>query len=457
MQNLWTKTRLRVRVGTQRRRVLLRRVLQSKIRRTNVKMRDFTDKMRKSVESVLSEDFSPQNAFAAPVAKRITEHEYLLDKAKELSTEPINDLKAHYQINEIEPTMQDALNIPLNDVVALDMYYRYANNSDSSINLRGEMGSGKSNGLLHFGLLWSKITSVPYRMSNITWDLPSYNLLLKGLKVREVEGKNEITLEEFDVERGSSLSLDEAGDSLIAGNLSMTIAIQTADMEARYRAKQVMRIAAGVKEILHISYFSVFMIKRNTKEKICTGIVYAKRPDHPTKPLFLGYVNIPYVKQEIYDAYNTPKMKSIDAYGRGATSNRVASIFEFFRKELWEHPEFQALPIKPPSMRLNWLKRNPRYSIFPTEKYFVELYRMSVNQEFFNKQKRLDVFPTAGVHSDLDSARQEIANEWSKMKADRNYRPVLKPKFFARDLRASGEEGASDDGARDEGDGETRG
>lgn len=417
--------------------------------------KDFTEKMAKSVESVLSDDFAARNAFAQPVVDKVKESEFFRDKARELSTEPIDDLISHYQINEIEPTMIDALNIPLNDVVTLDMSYRWQNNEDNAVNIRGVMGRGKSNALLHYGLQWSKITGVPYRMSNIVWNLPEYNLLLKGYKVKNVENTNEITLEDFDLQAGTHLSLDEAGDSLIAGALSMTTAIQTADLEARMRALQIARFCAGVKEILHISYYSIFMVKRDTQKKICTGIVYARQPDKNNKPLFLGYVTVPYVKQEIFDAYNAPKLKSIKDYGRGITSNRIASIFEFFRKELWEHPEYQALPLRPVASRLNWLKRNPRYSIFPTERYFTELEKLTRNPEFILKQKRLDVFPVktfASEREEIDAARQAFADEWSKMKADKDYKPTLKTRFFARELKESAEEGAGDDGEREEDD-----
>lgn len=402
---------------------------------------DLSDKMRKQVESVLSEDFTPQNAFAAPIVDKIKEGEYFRDKARTLSSEPIDDLISHYTINEISPSMQDALNIPLNDLITLDANYRWRSDEDLAVNIRGTMGRGKSNTLLYLGLMWSKITGVPYRMSNIVWNLPEYNLLLKGYKVRNVEGTNDISLEDFELEAGTHLSLDEAGDSLIAGNLSMTVAIQTADLEARGRALRLAKICAGVKEILHISYYSIYMVRRDTQKKVCTGIVYAKQPDKPTKPLFLGYVNIPYVKKEIYEAYNAPKLKSIKDYGRGITSNRIASIFEFFRKELWEHPEYQALPLKPTANRLNWLKRNPRYSIFPTEKYFGELEKLTRNQEFINKQKRLDVFTpitVEGEQNEIDAARQAIADEWSKMKANKDYRPSLKSRFlFKQDLEKS--------------------
>lgn len=301
--------------------------------------------------------------------------------------DPIGDYAAKMELHDIHLTPREALSIDLSGMVLKDFKWRWENNSDVALNITGKPGLGKSNMLLFYGMSWCGITGRPYSMSSIAYDVPSYNLLLKGFKIKPVENDDtRIEVVEFDSEPGSHLSLDEAGDVNRTGPLAMTALLQTTDLEKRMRARQIGRFCAGVGEILHQAYYYIQAIERNPKEKICTGLLYVYSNG---KKRFLGSVRVPYVDKSIYEKYNKPKMKSIKDYGRGASVNRIAQLIDFFAEELRNSDEFQALPIKPPNQRLNWIMRNPKYSIFTANKYFEELERLSRPEK---KEKERDEF-----------------------------------------------------------------
>ena len=252
-----------------------------------------------------------------------------------------------------------------------------------------------SNCLLHYGVLWKDITGVPYRTSSINYSLAEYHLALKGMRIKPLydetnnpvlysDGTQKVTLIERPLVKGASISLDEAGDVFVGGMLSLSILLQTADMSKRIRALQVARFMAGVGDIAHQAYFSIQTVQRNPREKYVIGLVFM-RDQNSREPLNLGFVKIPYVDQKLFDEYNRPKLESIQSFGRSVGLNRTAQLVNFFSEELWTSEAYQTLPIKPNSMRMNYLNRNPRYSVFPTERYFNELEKLTRNKDFHAK------------------------------------------------------------------------
>jgi len=299
------------------------------------------------------------------------------------STEPMEELLSYFILNEFRLNIADALRNDLTRFIELDFLYRWKNAGDIAINIMGRPNKGKSNMMLYFGMKWCEITGKPYPLSNIVYNTPEFNLLLKGLKVKPIS-ETEVSVESFPLEAGIHMSLDEAGDALIAGPLSMTTVFQTADIEARMRALQIGRFCAGVREILHQAYYHIYAVQRDPIRKEVVGLVYSKETTSMESPaIYLGYVRVPYVSKELFDAYNKPKLQSIKAYTTGVGTNRIAQLIKCFANELWNNSEYQALSLKPISERINWLQRNPKYTIWTTIGYFKELEKLTRNYELF--------------------------------------------------------------------------
>jgi hypothetical protein len=307
---------------------------------------------------------------------------------KDFRTEPINELANYYRFNNINLELKDALRFNITQLVETDIYYRYNNHSDIAINFVGESGTGKSNQLLHYNLLWADVTTVPFRTSSVTWSQPEFNLMLRGMKMRVYKDTEEstgsrITIEERPLDKGESLSLDEASDQLIAGALSLTVSLQTGDIENRIRALQVARFCAGVRQILHSAYYNMEVIRRDTVDRAIYSIVYKDMKDAngTWRRTNLGYVRIPYVPLHIFEHYNKYKIESIHQFGKSVGTNRIAQLINYLAKKLWDDEDFQRLPLKPNSARMNWMQRNPKISIFPTVKFYEQLYNLSLNKD----------------------------------------------------------------------------
>ena len=166
----------------------------------------------------------------------------------------------------------------------------------------------------------------------------------------------------------------------------MTILLQTSDIENRMRALQIGRFCAGVREILHGAYYSIYVVERDSVNRVCYGLVKMHETTDSSSDLInLGYVKIPYVEQKIFNAYNAPKQSSIHDYNRGGQVNKISRIVQFFSQQLMKDKVFQKLPIKPEIERLNYIQRSSLYTIFTTADYFNNLVKMSVNFESHQK------------------------------------------------------------------------
>lgn len=298
-------------------------------------------------------------------------------QVKKFSTEPIDALVSHLLMTEQRLTLHEALAIDLTDYMLIDWAYRYEHDGDVAMNFKGPPNKGKSNCLVWAGLKWSSITGVPYDMAKIVQNTVEYNMLLKGLKVVDLP-ENKIDVQDFEQLPGTHASLDEASDVNRTGPLAMTTVMQTTDLEKRMRGLQIARFCAGVDEILHQAYYGVHLVERNTKQKICHGVLYVKnKVDNKVETVYLGGVHIPYVQQDLFDRYYKPKIKSIKSYGKGHTATRVAQIMDFFATELKSNDEFQSLPKTPPDERINYLQKNPRYSVWTTVGYFQALEKLA--------------------------------------------------------------------------------
>lgn len=298
----------------------------------------------------------------------------------QFKTEPIEDFFNKILMDECFLTIREAFNIDLTDFILLDMLYRWSNAGDAAINVNGRPNKGKSNILLWLFLNWCKITGQPFKLSNIVFNSAEFNLLLKGIKV--IDKPKHFELTDFKLTPGMGVALDEAADITVSGPLSMTIILQTTDIENRMRALQIGRFCAGVREILHGAYYSIYVVERDSVNKVCYGLVKMHESTDPGSDLInLGCVKIPYVEQKIFDAYNAPKKGSIHDYGRGGQVNKISRIVQFFARQLSIDEEFQKLPMNPPIERLNYIQRNPLYTIFTTQEYFTNLEKMSRNLE----------------------------------------------------------------------------
>ena len=297
---------------------------------------------------------------------------------EEFSSEPMEEYIAKFIGDDVRFSLNDAYQVNLTKYIELDALWRYLNAGDLAINIRGRPNSSKSNAMLYLAMVWAYITKVPLRMSNIVYDKISYNGLLKGYKFFDKPGG--VSIEDFEQERGMSLCLDEASDTMKVGQLSSTVQTQTESIEQRMRAQQISRICAGVGEVLHQAYYSIYMVRRVPKERCGYGVVYTHESTSKDSPtMWLGYVRIPYVPQATFEVYNKSKMKSIYNYAHGGGSNRIAQLIDTFAKELWVNEEYQMLPIKPPEIRQNYITMNPRYNVFTTISYIRQLETLSRN------------------------------------------------------------------------------
>jgi hypothetical protein len=296
---------------------------------------------------------------------------------QEFTSEPIDNYLTDMIIEGVRLTHKDALGIDLTNYIALDMLYRWLNNEDCAINVTGKAGKGKSNDLIWLMLLWLSISGKPFRLSNIVFHIPLFNLLLKGFKVVPIDQQN-VKLVDYELERGDAIALDEASDATVAGDYSATMLTQNMDIEARMRIKQICRITSGTRRILHQSYYDIWAIERNPNTQICTGIVYAMETNDPGSPVhFLGHVKIPYVDLKLFQSYNKPKIDSVKGASRNVSGGIVSKVVKHFADELKEDVNFQKLPIKPNVKRINWLQAHDKYSIFQTVKYFKDLEALS--------------------------------------------------------------------------------
>ena len=294
------------------------------------------------------------------------------------NNEPMEEYVSKFLVEDYRFSLHDAYNVNLTKFIELDFAYRWANNGDIALNIRGRGGKGKSNIALYLAMLWSYITKVPFKLSNMSYNLPEFNAMLKSMKFRDTP--DGVRIEDFELEKGMCLCLDEASDTMRSGHLSATIQTQTESIEQRMRALQVARLCAGVGEVLHSAYYAIYAIKRDPKEKMCYGVVYTHESTSKDSPvMWLGYVKIPYVPLEIFEKYNKVKMKSIYDFAHGGGANRIAQLIDCFAKELWENRKYQTLPIRPPDLRINYLTMNQRYNIFTTISYFNQLERLTRN------------------------------------------------------------------------------
>jgi hypothetical protein len=298
----------------------------------------------------------------------------------QFSTEPIENFFNKILMDESFMSIREAFNVDLTDYILLDLAYRWANAGDAAINVNGRPNKGKSNILLWLMLNWCRITGKPFKLSNIVFNSAEFNLLLKGIRVIDKDKHFELT--DFKLTPGMGVALDEAADITVSGPLSMTIILQTTDIENRMRALQVGRFCAGVREILHGAYYSIYVVERDSVNKMCYGLVKMHESTDPGSDLInLGFVKIPYVDKQVFDAYNAPKKSSIHDYGRGGQVNKISRIVQYFARQLSIDEEFQKLPLNPPIERLNYIQRAPLYTIFTTQEYFSNLEKMSRNLE----------------------------------------------------------------------------
>lgn len=317
-----------------------------------------------------------ENAEYTNLNKALTNEEIKARLMKSFNSEPIDSYLTAIMVDGVHLNLKEALNIDLTEYVYLDFLYRWLNHEDISINITGRPGKGKSNILLNLYKKWVTITGRAFRLDNVVFYSPLYNLLLKGYKVKD--RGDHIELKEFKLEKGEAICLDEASDTTIAGPLSMTMLLQSQDIEARMRALQVGRFSAGTREIQHQSYYNIWVIERDPIAKTCTGVVYAKESNDAGAPIhYLGYTKVPYIDFRIFEAYNKPKIESIYGYGSGSGTNLIAKTIKTFANELKADKEYQSLPLKPSISRVNWLQSNPRYSIFNTVGYFNDLEKLS--------------------------------------------------------------------------------
>lgn len=307
--------------------------------------------------------------------KALHDEEVKSQLMRSFTSEPIDNYLTALMVDDIRLTIKEALNVDLTEYLYLDFLYRWLNAQDVAVNITGRPGKGKSNIMLQLMYKWCTITGKPFRLSNVVYYTAIWNLLLKGYKVEET-GKS-VRLKDFELQRGEAIGLDEASDLTIAGPLSMTTALQNRDIEARMRALQVGRFASGTRPIQHEAYYNIWTIERDPVAKLCTGIVYATESNDPISPVHnLGFITIPYIDFKIFEAYNKPKLRSIQGYGRNEGGNIVARVIKHFAEELREDKEYQSLPAKPPNVRINWLQSNEKYSIFNTISYFNDLEKL---------------------------------------------------------------------------------
>lgn len=295
----------------------------------------------------------------------------------EFTSEPIDNYLTEMIVDGIHLNPKECLDIDLTEYIGLDMLYRWLNNEDDAVNVTGKAGKGKSNVMLWLMKRWCAISGKPVRLDNVVFHMPLFNLLLKGFKVKRVDA-DRVKLVNYALERGDAIALDEASDYTVAGQFSATMIMQTQDMEARMRALQVCRLASGTRRILHQSYYDIWAIERNPNTRVCTGVVYAAETNDPGSPVhYLGHVKVPYVDLKLFKAYNEPKMESIHGYARAAGSNVVAKVVRHFAEELLENKEYQALPLKPPISRINWIQSHDKYALFQTIQSFRDLEALS--------------------------------------------------------------------------------
>jgi hypothetical protein len=111
----------------------------------------------------------------------------------------------------------------------------------------------------------------------------------------------------------------------------------------------------------------------------CLGMVPMHNTDPSSDLINLGFVKIPYVDEKIFNAYNAPKKGSIHDYNRGGQVNKISRIIQFFSRKLFQDEDYQKLPMSPNIERLNYIQRDPLYTIFTTQDYFNNLEKMSRN------------------------------------------------------------------------------
>lgn len=303
----------------------------------------------------------------------------LKDAVNAFSSEPLYELASSYELSEFFPTKLEVLSRDLNWWLYVDKAWRWEHDSDTSESIVGPGGTGKSNTGISHGLDWCSITGKPYFMSNITFALPQYNLWLKGYKLRfGPTGLDKLEEFNLDAMKGQHVMLDEGSDKGQQGMLGMTIVSDSGDMEGRMRKLQIGRFFCGTRTILHSAYYHIEALKRDVKKRECLGLVWMNVAG---KRINLGSITTPFIDKTYFAHYDKPKVASIKAYTKGMTAYVIAELMNYFAKELWNDEKFQALSMKPVSTRINYLMRSQRYQVWNTEKYYVELEKMTRNKD----------------------------------------------------------------------------
>jgi hypothetical protein len=280
--------------------------------------------------------------------------------------------------SDISLSKRDALEIDLTWFAIQDLRWRWAHDLDAAINIHSpDAGKGKSNAAMWYALQWSEITGKPFHLSDVVYSSVAYNLLLKGIKLRD-SGNGDLTFTKYEAERGQVMMLDEAGDVGNQGQFVRSTIAQSADIENRARILQWMRLCAGVSEevLMHGSNYNVYMFERIPEEKKCIGIVYRGNWMFQDRVL-LGRVEFPYVPPELFKAYEVYKIRSIGSHARSGNVSQLAKLKLALARAIADDEGYLALPKSPKTARITYLQSRDEYALLPTKDWFVQLMELA--------------------------------------------------------------------------------
>lgn len=248
--------------------------------------------------------------------------------------------------------IKTALAANITPIVIKDLEYSWLAMQDDNISIIGDTGSGKSALGLRIMKIKCEITGAKFSLENVSYDMFDFMMALRSPELK----------------RGDVLMLDEAGDADVGGAQSGAIFGYEANLEKRMRALQIGKIFASPYLRNHVHHYILrcWTIKRS--EGTIQALVETERPEGfnlwGDSIALRGYIEVPFIEQEIYDEYMAPKMESIEETRRGI--NKVAWRKFEIAKELRE--DFEYLELNK-AQQLNYIER--KYPEFATRSTWV--------------------------------------------------------------------------------------
>lgn len=265
---------------------------------------------------------------------------------------PFKDYTNALDMQALDYSIEQALKVDITHIILADMMFSWRAMLDDTVSIIGETGTGKSSMGMRYFSIKSLITSAPFDLNRIKYNMFEFLNLLRSPELK----------------KGDIIMLDEAGDANAGGAQSGAMFAYEANLEKRMRALQITKIFCSPDLQTHLHHYILRCWSLDRKTGMQTALVETEKPEgywNLNSYQLRGHINLPFMDAEVYKEYMTPKEESIEESRQNF--NRVAWEKAKIAAELIENAEYKTLN---KAQQINFIERN--YPMFATRSTWVE-------------------------------------------------------------------------------------